>query len=236
MVCGMMTAGIFVLSILMIATGVKKRGLGNQVPEEEPAQAPKKGQVKVTDMVYFDMKMGEESIGRIEIGLFGKVVPKTVKNFKALAEGFKDEATGKTLTYKGSRFHRIIKNFMIQGGDFTDGDGTGGKSIYGKGPFPDENFKLKHYGAGWISMANAGKDTNKSQFFITTVKTEWLNGKHVVFGKVIRGMDVIKRIENVPKRKDDSPIHTHQVTIEDCGQIETEPFDVEKAAAVDMPK
>jgi peptidyl-prolyl cis-trans isomerase B (cyclophilin B) len=187
---------------------------------------------KVTDIVFFDISIGGELAGRIEIGLFGKTVPKTVKNFVELASRHEKEPStdGKLVGYKGSTFHRVINDFMIQGGDFTNGDGTGGESIYGK-RFEDENFKLKHYGAGWLSMANAGKDTNGSQFFITCKKTSWLDGRHVIFGKILKGMDIVRKIESSKTDSRDRP--EKDVMVADSGVLPvTEPFSVTRDDAI----
>ncbi|GAA2994657.1 cyclophilin family peptidyl-prolyl cis-trans isomerase [Streptomyces sp. KhCrAH-43] len=163
----------------------------------------------MTSQVFFDITINDEPAGRIVFNLFDDIVPKTADNFRQLATG--QNGFG----YKGSSFHRVIPEFMLQGGDFTRGDGTGGKSIYGE-KFADENFQLKHTKPGLLSMANAGPNSNGSQFFITTIVTSWLDGKHVVFGEVADedSMVLVKRIESLGSQSGRTKA---KVTIADSG-------------------
>ncbi|MGW5271871.1 peptidylprolyl isomerase [Streptomyces sp. NPDC004044] len=165
----------------------------------------------MTTKVFFDITINDEPAGRITFNLFDDVVPKTTENFRALATGEKG------FGYKGSSFHRVIPDFMLQGGDFTSGDGRGGKSIYGE-KFADENFKLTHTKPGLLSMANAGPNSNGSQFFITTIVTSWLDGKHVVFGEVDgqESMDLVKKIESYGSQNGKTRA---KITIADCGVL-----------------
>ncbi|POM77555.1 Peptidyl-prolyl cis-trans isomerase [Phytophthora palmivora] len=175
----------------------------------------------ITNQVYFDVSIDGKPAGRIVMGLYGKTVPKTVENFRALCTGEKGVGnSGKPLHYKDSIFHRIIPNFMVQGGDFTQFNGMGGESIYGA-KFPDENFKLKHAGKGTLSMANSGANTNGSQFFICTVKTSWLDGRHVVFGRVVQGLDVLDAVEAVGSP---SGTPSKKVVITESGELSADDF------------
>ena len=176
--------------------------------------------------VFMDLTSAGRPLGRLVFELASDVVPRTAENFRALCSG--EAGTSRIsrakLAYRGSTFHRIIPGFMAQGGDFTRGDGTGGESIYGA-KFADEGFALRHDAAGLLSMANAGPDTNGSQFFITTVSTPWLDGKHVVFGRVIEGSDIVKKIEGFGSS---SGTTSKTITIKASGEL---PLNAEDAAA-----
>ncbi|BFG42302.1 hypothetical protein CerSpe_285760 [Prunus speciosa] len=180
---------------------------------------------EITHRVYLDVDIEGQHLGRIVIGLYGQVVPKTVENFRALCTGEKGKgAKGKPLHYKGTPFHRIVSGFMIQGGDIVYRDGRGYESIYG-GTFADENFRVKHSHAGVVSMVNSGPDSNGSQFFITTIKASWLDGEHVVIGKVIQGMDTVYAIEGGAGTYSGKP--RKKVTVAESGEIPQSQWDEE---------
>lgn len=187
----------------------------------------------MTDKVFFDIAMNGEPVGKIILGLYGDVQPKTVENFRALCTGERGVGRqNKPLHFKSSTFHRIIPGFMIQGGDFTNGNGTGGESIFGQ-RFPDEDLSVPHAGPGTLSMANAGPNTNGSQFFICTGETPWLDGRHVVFGHVLDGMDVVELISSCGNR---SGKPSAVVQIRNCGVLGDESGDSQEAVPAMPPK
>ncbi|RYZ89068.1 MAG: peptidylprolyl isomerase [Proteobacteria bacterium] len=185
---------VAILSLSQVLNGAEKKA-DSKVPSSDNKSEDTSTAV-VTGKCELDFVAGDEKLGKVVIGVFGgeKDTPKTAENFLQLCGG-KDGEKNPKPKYAGSAVHRIIPKFMIQAGDYEKGNGTAGKSIYGE-KFPDENFKYKHVGTGVVSMANAGPNTNGSQFFITTAKTEWLDGKHVVFGRVLEGMDVVSKLES----------------------------------------
>jgi cyclophilin family peptidyl-prolyl cis-trans isomerase len=212
------TAVAVVGAFVAVNQGISYLNKENDDDVGAATDGPVAPQADITSRVYFDVEIDNHASGRIVMGLYGGVVPKTAKNFETLCRGDTHNPQGAKLAYEGSTFHRVIPNFMLQGGDFTNHNGTGGLSIYGN-KFADENFQLKHTGPGLLSMANAGKNTNGSQFFITTAKTSHLNGRHVVFGVVEQGWDVVKLIELCGSR---SGTPNRTVKIVRCGVVTEE--------------
>jgi cyclophilin family peptidyl-prolyl cis-trans isomerase len=206
-----MTLGGLFLSGYAIGSYMKTTRSTNSSSQEQPED------LFITDKVFFDICINDDYVGKIILGLYGEVQPKTCENFRALCTGEKGIGkNGVPLHYKGSFFHRIIPGFMIQGGDFTRHNGTGGESIYDGRRFADENLSIKHTGPGTLSMANAGPNTNGSQFFICTGETPWLDGKHIVFGRVLEGMDIVEMISSCGGRNGQPKA---QVQISHCGML-----------------
>lgn len=187
---------------------------GKKVKDWEDPDRDRTNDLLVTKMAFFEMEIDDEPAGRIVVSLFGDTCPVTVQNFAALVRG--TSKNRERLSYNNTAVHRIVSDFVIQMGDVTEGDGTGGLSIYGK-HFDDENFYLRHSGPGWVAMANSGPNTNNSQFFILLTKAGWLDGRHVVFGKITEGMDVVERIAQV--ETDDADFPMKPVRVIDCGII-----------------
>ncbi|EGX91284.1 peptidyl-prolyl cis-trans isomerase [Cordyceps militaris CM01] len=187
-----------------------------------PTQLPESG----NPLVFFDITLGGEPLGRITFELFKDVTPKTAENFRQFCTGESKDSVGRPQGYKGSKFHRIISNFMCQGGDFLNGDGSGSTCIWGYKSFEDENFTLKHEQPGLLSMANAnstaqnaGPNTNGCQFFITTAPTPFLDNKHVVFGKVADGLDVVRKMEATKTGYKGKDVPNMDVVIAQCGEM-----------------
>ncbi|XP_063956128.1 peptidyl-prolyl cis-trans isomerase B-like [Lytechinus pictus] len=191
----------------------KRFGKKKTKPWDDPDR-DNENDLLVTKKAFFEMEIDDEPAGRIVIALFGDTCPVTVQNFAAIVRG--NWRQDKRLSYNNTQVHRIVHDFVIQMGDVTEGDGTGGKSIYGNF-FADENFYLRHWGPGWVAMANSGPDTNNSQFFILLTRARWLDGKHVVFGRVIEGMDIVDRMAEV--ETDDHGFPLEPIRIVDCGII-----------------
>ncbi|XP_072167327.1 peptidyl-prolyl cis-trans isomerase B-like [Diadema setosum] len=189
----------------------KRHGKKRTKPWDDPDRNSE-NDLLVTKKAFFDVEIDDEPAGRIVIALFGDTCPVTVQNFAALVRG--NWRQDKRLSYNNTQVHRIVPDFVIQMGDVTEGDGTGGKSIYGEF-FADENFYLRHWGPGWVAMANAGPDKNNSQFYILLTRARWLDGKHVVFGKVVEGMETVEKIAEI--ETDDVGFPLQPVRIIDCG-------------------